>query len=492
MRIRTRVLVTALVHLILIGVAIVIFLGFEFRAGMKSILLAPGEARLRLLAYNLTEELRAAPASGHDAIVDRMARSHGVQLGLFINTGEHVAGSIRELPEAVRRELIGPPVESSERAPRIPRKAKGPKGKNRKAEDGPPGPQHPVRMFAESSPRRYWFSARVPIPDAAHEFPLVGTLVISASNIAFTPLLLDLRPWLLFLAAMAAITIGCWVPLIHSLTKSVRRIHAATERYARGEFQSKLPAVAGGEIREMAESLNRMAAQLDGFVHGQKRFLGDIAHELSAPIARTQAAICILEENVDRQPERRYLEGLREEVDQMSDLVRELLQFSKAGLSSGKAAPQVLDARTMAEKAIARESPEEGRVSLLPGEPAHVVADAEGILRALCNVVRSAIRYAGDAGGITVSVQRRPPHVLIVVADQGPGMPEEALEQAFQPFFRLDSSRSRESGGAGLGLAIVKASVESSGGAVWCRNRPEGGLEVTIRLDAAGEAFYPE
>jgi two-component system, OmpR family, sensor histidine kinase CpxA len=92
---------------------------------------------------------------------------------------------------------------------------------------------------------------------------------------------------------------------------------------------------------------------------------------------------------------------------------------------------------------------------------------------------------AGSRGPITISARMDGEHVLLSVADQGPGLPEEALDRVFTPFYPLDDSRSRESGGVGLGLAMVKSLVEASGGSVSCRNLSPSGLEVTMRLRGA-------
>ena len=107
------------------------------------------------------------------------------------------------------------------------------------------------------------------------------------------------------------------------------------------------------------------------------------------------------------------------------------------------------------------------------------------LTRAIGNLLRNASRYASHAGPISVTAGRHGDKVELVVADSGPGLPADALERIFEPFYRLQSSRSRETGGVGLGLAIVKSCVEACRGAVACRNRSPHGLEVIITLRAA-------
>jgi two-component system sensor histidine kinase CpxA len=113
------------------------------------------------------------------------------------------------------------------------------------------------------------------------------------------------------------------------------------------------------------------------------------------------------------------------------------------------------------------------------------MARPEYVYRSLGNVLRNAIRYAGECGPITISAHLNDGKVSIVVADRGPGIPEAELEEVFKPFYRPEYARQRETGGVGLGLAIVRTSIEACGGTVRCRNRADKGLEVEIQLPAA-------
>jgi two-component system sensor histidine kinase CpxA len=114
-----------------------------------------------------------------------------------------------------------------------------------------------------------------------------------------------------------------------------------------------------------------------------------------------------------------------------------------------------------------------------------VLANPEYLLRAISNLVRNAIRYAGNAGPISVSAHNEGQQTMLTVADSGPGVPENAFDDVFAPFFRLERSRGRDTGGTGLGLAIVKACVEACTGSVRAHNRQPSGLEVEIRLRTA-------
>jgi len=114
-----------------------------------------------------------------------------------------------------------------------------------------------------------------------------------------------------------------------------------------------------------------------------------------------------------------------------------------------------------------------------------VLAEPELLARALSNVLRNAIRYAADAGPISLTARAENELVRISVADCGPGVPPESLSKLFDPFYRVDSSRTRQTGGAGLGLTIVRSCMEACGGRVTAHNRAGGGLEVSLYLPEA-------
>jgi two-component system sensor histidine kinase CpxA len=241
-------------------------------------------------------------------------------------------------------------------------------------------------------------------------------------------------------------------------------------------------------------SINAMTGRLDGFVSGQKRFLGDIAHELCSPLARMEIALGILEHRTP--PDlRERLGDVRDEVREMSSLVNELLAFSKAGLQGAAATScEPVELAPLLQTAVAREAPE-ARVTI-DAPPGLAVSAAPSLLsRAVGNVLRNAMHHAGSAGPLEISAtrismknERGPvPEVRLVIADHGPGVPAEALPKLFDPFYRVDEARTRETGGVGLGLAIVKSCVQACGGSVTAQARPDGtpGLVIEFRLPAA-------
>jgi len=169
----------------------------------------------------------------------------------------------------------------------------------------------------------------------------------------------------------------------------------------------------------------------------------------------------------------------------MSGLVNELLLFSRAQLSQSTTPLSRVNVAETVRRVLEREGGEGARVEAHVDERTEVLAHPEYLFRSLANVVRNALRYAGEYGPIVISAQEKDGMVSITVADNGPGIPEAELEAVFKPFYRPEYARQRETGGVGLGLAIVRTCIEACGGAVDCRNRSPKGLEVEIKLPIA-------
>jgi two-component system, OmpR family, sensor histidine kinase CpxA len=318
------------------------------------------------------------------------------------------------------------------------------------------------------------------------------TLAIAILNIALSVVLLlwlagpelrqaDGQRWLELTVGLIAISLICWLPFVRSVSRTLSRLGHITKKIADGQLGVKAPEHGDDELRALGQSINSMASRFEQMMSSQKRFLGDVAHELSAPIARVQFALGVLEETVEdtRQGD---LKALHDEILEMSALVSELLAFSRAGLDAGVAPLTAVNLLQAAQRAADRENVP-ALLTIDPGLTA--MAHEVYLSRALSNLLRNAMRYAGDAGPIEVRTHRQGVFVEVVVGDCGPGLPESELELIFQPFYRMDTSRTSSTGGKGLGLAIVKSCIEVCRGEVFCRNRSPRGLDVVIRLNTA-------
>ena len=475
----TKVLFLAFLNLFLLGLIFTLFVREQFRLDAGSFLLAPAQNRIMAVAHAMALELDETPPAEWDRVLARYARTNGVAFYLLDEAGDPMAGPEPQLP--------------SEVSERVPRRQRPPGGRPPEGGTGPPPEQTrerrprapPLFLAATSAPTRYWAGVRIPIRRDRMENPKPATLILMSSSLVASQLFFDPKPWLAVVLAVILVSVVCWLPFIRGITRSISQMTRATGQIAEGQFEVHVADRRRDEIGQLGDAINRMASRLSGFVNGQKRFLGGIAHELCNPIATIQFALGSLERRVaDDQRDR---VGEIEEVQHMSALVNELLSFSRAGIAG--LAVKLVKVNLAATVARVLEREASGAASRDRGGRRPERAGRAGIpFRALSNLVRNASRYAGHAGPIRIPPRAEAGKVHLTVADQGPGVPEHALEEIFAPFYRLDPSRNHETGGVGMGLAIVKACVESCRGAVHCRNRRPSGLEVEIELTEAGKS----
>src|SRR5262249_41600393 len=149
---------------------------------------------------------------------------------------------------------------------------------------------------------------------------------------------------------------------------------------------------------------------------------------------------------------------------EMSQLVNELLSLSKAGLKPADIKMMPVDLLEVVRRVAAREADETAKFVIDVPSGLRVLAEPDLLARALGNVLRNAIRYATDARSLTLTARAEKDRMRISVADCGPGVPPDSLPKLFDPFYRVDSSRTRQTGGAGLGLTIVRSCAEACGG----------------------------
>ena len=489
-----------LLNLLIIGAGAALLFIRPGGLGWETLMNGSAGTRVQALGDVIVGEVNAATPGARDAVLERFGRAHGVSFSLFTNDGRQLAGAPVEPPTTVRAMLVPPAG-----APRGgrggefagptggPQNEPGfgpPPGRGGPGGDGPPDREPPERAQARGRGRflvdggasGYWIGLRVPFHDNESPLPTPATLMVRIDSRWELLQLLDLQPWLLAGGAIVVFSILFWLPFVRSITHALGQLSAATGQIADGKFDTRVHAARRDELGQLGCSVNQMAARLDTLVNGQKRFLGDVAHELGSPIGRLQVAVEILEPRADPAL-REQIADVRDEVQQMSALVNELLAFTKAGLRPRDAelatvelAPLVLDV-LVRESAVAR---------VTPSLPAKLTAraDAPLLARALANLVRNALRYAGDAGPISLTARREGDRVLIDVEDHGPGVPAEALARLGEPFYRPEAARARETGGVGLGLAIVRSGVAACGGEVRFSNRTPHGFAAQIVLAA--------
>src|SRR5713226_374232 len=302
--------------------------------------------------------------------------------------------------------------------------------------------------------------------------------------------------------AIAVITSGlmCYL-LAWSMTSPVTRLRKAAQSLAAGDLSARTGAPVSGrrdEMTELMRDFDRMAERIEGLVDSQSRLLKDVSHELRSPLARLSVALGLARQRGTPEVEA-SLSRIELEADRLNQLIQRLLTISRLETGTDGVLRTRLSLRDLVEHVV-RDAEYEAqgrgcRVSAGPTDEYLVEASPDLLRSAIENVVRNAVRYTAAGTTVEVRLERRigdqGEDIVVRVLDSGPGVPDEALEKIFEPFYRIDDARNRQTGGAGLGLSIAARAVRLHGGRVRASNRPEGGLEVEIRIPAAPAFALP-
>jgi two-component system sensor histidine kinase CpxA len=470
-----KIFLLAVANFAFVGLVFVAFVLLQFRQDLQSTLFTPARDRMGSISRELTQEIQDHDASDVDQIVQRYSSELGLDLYLFRNDGRQLAGPPVSLPREIQDELLRSP-------PGIPRGAPTVGGRGEKRPPPPPGGLAVFLMSAKGDVP-YWIGARMPVRSRGEAEDQRATLFVGFSSLWNNPFLSQMWTWFGIIGVAALFSVLFWLPLVRGLTRSIDQMMRATATIADGNFDVQVSSKRSDELGLLAGSITRMASRLETFVKGQKRFLGDVAHELRSPLGRMRIASEILERR-DEGNAARYVTDIKEDVELMSDLTDQLLAFAKAELRPETVSLVPTKVADVVQRVVQVEAAEANvRVDVSP--ELHAMAEPEYLFRSISNLVRNSLRYAAGDGPIEITAKANDKDVLITVADSGPGVPEEALEKIFEPFYRLDTSRHRKTGGTGLGLAIVRTCMEACQGSIECRNRQPSGLMVTLRLARA-------
>ncbi|WEX74465.1 HAMP domain-containing histidine kinase [Sinorhizobium numidicum] len=253
------------------------------------------------------------------------------------------------------------------------------------------------------------------------------------------------------------------------IARPMRRLAGAAEALGRGQSIAPLPETGPDDIRRTAEAFNRMQARLTRFVEDRTRMLAAISHDLRTPLTSLRLRAEFVS---DTDAQQRMLAT----IDEIQTMTEAALAFAREEAITE--ATRTVDLTALIES-LCDDLAELGqKVTFLDSPKITYRCRPDGLRRAARNLIENAVRYGTEA---RVKVAETPSSVQIVVEDRGPGIAEKDFERVFAPFFRLESSRNRETGGVGLGLSIARATVRHHGGDITL-SRLERGLRATITL----------
>lgn len=252
--------------------------------------------------------------------------------------------------------------------------------------------------------------------------------------------------------------------------RPLTRLAGAARELGEDLGRPPLPEDGPAEVREATQAFNAMQQRIRGGIEERERFLAAVSHDLKTPVTRLRLRSELLEDA-----------GLRErfvrDLDEMQDMLGSALDFLQ-----GKAAQEALkplDLTALVESMVDDYADLGQAVSLRAPEALRITGRPQALRRAIGNLVENALKYGGQAA---IEISQVEGSLRIAVEDEGPGLADTELEKVFEPFYRIESSRSRDTGGVGLGLAIVRQVAHGHGGEVVLENRAGGGLRALLRL----------
>ena len=251
--------------------------------------------------------------------------------------------------------------------------------------------------------------------------------------------------------------------------RPLRALSRSLEQFTGDVSAPQVQPAGAPEIRKLIIAVNDMQARIFELVRSRTLLLGAVSHDLKTYITRLRL-------RVERLPEEEQRDKAVRDLDEMTRLLEDALAVTRGGFATGQRQPVDLHALLSGLVDDSRQGGGEIRAEL-GDAPLVVGAEPVAVRRLFVNLIENALRFAPHC------IVRRladPGGTVIAIDDDGPGIPPEAREQVFQPFFRLETSRSRSTGGSGLGLAIVKQIADALGARVALASSPEGGLRVTV------------
>jgi signal transduction histidine kinase len=268
--------------------------------------------------------------------------------------------------------------------------------------------------------------------------------------------------------------------LARQMTRPLRQLELVTEAIAGGDFSRRLTIASGDEIAGLADSVNRMAADLSRLEAARREFIARISHDLRTPLTAIKGLVVNLQDVApdEMQPS---LATMNEQADRLIRLVNDLLTLSRLQRGELKLAFSNVDLCGVARSAasLAGEKARRLGVSLsldLPEYGASVSGDADRLQQAIINLLDNALKATSVGGRVGVQVSTIEEEVLLVVKDTGRGLVPEEMARAFEPYYRGSG------GGAGLGLTIAREIVEAHAGRIWLKSLPQGGAEAGFAL----------
>lgn len=293
------------------------------------------------------------------------------------------------------------------------------------------------------------------------------------------------------LVAAAALTVALVFSQI--ITKPISALTRTIQKMGKGDLSARVTVRGSGEMRQLAESYNTMAEQLERLDRSRNQFVSNASHELKTPLATMKILLESLIYQPDMPAELRaeFMQDLNHEIDRLTGIITDLLTLTQMDSRRMELRPSMVNLSELAEETLRLLAPaaeQRGQVltgSIQPG--CNLVADRSKLGQIIYNLTENGLKYTPDGGKVSVSLHTDGRTAVLTVKDNGVGIPKEDQGHIFERFYRVDKARSRETGGTGLGLSIVRQLVTLHKGIITVESAPGMGATFTVKLPMDGK-----
>lgn len=279
---------------------------------------------------------------------------------------------------------------------------------------------------------------------------------------------------IILLSLLTLILTGAFLS-IRWILKPVRWLNEGVREVSRGNLKHQVPLKRSDELRDLAAAFNDMTQRIRDMLHTKEQLLLDVSHELRSPLTRIKVALEFL-------PDGQAKESITGDVIEMEKMINEILETARMHHLHGKLKLERIILTDLLKDLLSefKNQPPGVQADDIPTGIA-IKADPEQIKTVFKNILTNAIKFSNqDSEPVHISVKSRPPHIIVQIADYGIGIPQDELAFIFEPFYRVDKSRTKDTGGFGLGLSLCKTIMEAHDGRIEVESEPDVGTTVTL------------
>ena len=282
------------------------------------------------------------------------------------------------------------------------------------------------------------------------------------------------RLLVIILVLLTAILVGAFFVIRHIL-RPVKWLNTGVQEVSRGNLKHRVPLKKSDELRDLADAFNQMTDRIRDMLHTKGQLLLDVSHELRTPLTRMKVALEFLEDSQAKQ-------SIQADMQEMEKMVTEILETARMQHKYENLKKQPTNLVRLLQEMLPEFENQPPGIEMVEF-PTEVMAavDPEKIKTVFENLINNAIKYSRpDSGPIRISYRSHKSYAVIRIADKGIGIPQEELSHIFEPFYRIDKSRAKDTGGYGLGLSLCKTIMEAHEGKIELQSRPEEGTTVSL------------